>query len=91
MALFISFFGLHILFKEKDHPSTFQLVKFPFVSFYALSDIGTRNKEITTVKRSSYCFGALLFGAEFISEEVAGFSPFMVSPRKNTVFIVSCV
>ena len=36
-------------------------------------------------------FGALLFGADSISEEVAGFSPFMVSPRKNTVFIVSCV
>ena len=31
------------------------------------------------------------FGADSISEEVAGFSPFMVSPRKNTVFIVSCV
>ena len=31
------------------------------------------------------------FGVNSISEEVAGFSPFMVSPRKNTVFIVSCV
>ena len=31
------------------------------------------------------------FGADSISEEVAGFSPFMVSPRKNIVFIVSCV
>ena len=31
------------------------------------------------------------FGADSIFEEVAGFSPFMVSPRKNTVFIVSCV
>ena len=29
------------------------------------------------------------FGADSISEEVARFSPFMVSPRKNTVFIVS--
>ena len=31
------------------------------------------------------------FGADSISEEVVGFSPFMVSLRKNTVFIVSCV
>ena len=31
------------------------------------------------------------FGANSISEEVAGFSPFMVSPTKNIVFIVSCV
>ena len=36
-------------------------------------------------------FGALLFGDDSISEEVAGFSPFMVSPRKKTMFIVSCV
>ena len=33
----------------------------------------------------------LTFGADSILEEVAGFSPFMVSPRKNTVFIVSCL
>ena len=31
------------------------------------------------------------FGADSIFEEVAGFSPFMVSPRKNIVFIVSFV
>ena len=31
------------------------------------------------------------FGVDSISEEVAGFSTFMVSPRKNIVFIVSCV
>ena len=31
------------------------------------------------------------FGVDSISEEVVGFSPFMVSPRKNIVFIVSCV
>ena len=31
------------------------------------------------------------FGADSISEEVVWFSPFMVSPRKNTVFIVSRV
>ena len=31
------------------------------------------------------------FGVYSISKEAAGFSPFMVSSRKNTVFIVSCV
>ena len=31
------------------------------------------------------------FGVDSISEEVAGFSPFMVSPRKNTAFIVLCL
>ena len=31
------------------------------------------------------------FGTDSISEEVVGFSPFMVSQRKNIVFIVSCV
>ena len=31
------------------------------------------------------------FGVDSISDEVAGFSPFIISPRKNTVFIVSCV
>ena len=34
---------------------------------------------------------AFTFGVDSISEEVAGFSPFMVSPIKNTMFIVSCV
>ena len=31
------------------------------------------------------------FGVDSIFEEVAGFSPFMVSLRINIVFIVSCV
>ena len=31
------------------------------------------------------------FGVDSISDEVVGFSPFMVSSRKNIVFIVSCV
>ena len=35
-------------------------------------------------------FWGFTFGADSISEEVVGFSPFMVSPRKNIVFIVSC-
>ena len=41
MALFITFFGLHRILKEKDHPSSFQLGTFPFVSFYDFSKIGT--------------------------------------------------
>ena len=36
-------------------------------------------------------FLGFTFGADSISEEVAGFSPFMVSPRINTVFIVAFV
>ena len=36
-------------------------------------------------------FSGFTFGVDSISEEVAWFSPFMVSLRKNTVFIVSCV
>ena len=31
------------------------------------------------------------FGGDSISDEVVGFSPFMVFTRKNTVFIGSCV
>ena len=38
-----------------------------------------------------FMFSSFNFGADSITEEVAGFSPFMVSPRINTVFIVSCV
>ena len=53
-------------------------------------DIGARKKEATVVERSSYNFG-FTFGDDSISKEVAGFSPFMVSLRKNTIFIVSCV
>ena len=36
-------------------------------------------------------FFGFTFGVDSISEEVVGFSPFIVSPRKNIVFIVSCV
>ena len=36
-------------------------------------------------------FWDFLFGVDSISKGVAGFSPFMVSPRKNIVFIVSSV
>ena len=52
--------------------------------------LGLGRKKVTTVRRSSYCFG-FTFGVDSISEEVAEFSPFMVSSRKNIVFIVSCV
>ena len=38
-----------------------------------------------------FMFSGFTFGVDSISEEVVGFSPFMVSPRINTVFIVSCV
>ena len=38
-----------------------------------------------------FMFLGFTFGADSISEEFAGFSPFMVSSRINTVFIVSCV
>ena len=31
------------------------------------------------------------FGADSIFEEVVRFFPFMVAPRKNVVFLVSCV
>ena len=47
-------------------------------------------KKVTAVGRSLTVFG-FYFGADSISEEVVGFSPFIVSPRKNNVFIVSCV
>ena len=36
-------------------------------------------------------FSCFNFGADSISEEVAGFSPFMVSTRKFFVSLVSCV
>ena len=52
--------------------------------------LGLDKKKVTTVRRSLTGLGSI-FGADSISEEVVGFSPFMVSPRINTVFIVSCV
>ena len=53
--------------------------------------LGLDKKKITVVGSSLTVLGFNYFGVDSISEEVAGFSPFMVSPRKNTVFIVSCV
>ena len=54
-------------------------------------DTREKKKEVTVVGRSSYCFGLFYFGVDSISKEVVGFSPFMVSPRKKIVFIVSWV
>ena len=53
--------------------------------------MGLDRKKVTAVGRSYYCFGIFYFGVDSIFEEVAGFSPFMVSLGKNTVFIISCV
>ena len=53
--------------------------------------MGLDKKKIIAVGRSLIVLGFYCFGVDSIYEEVAMFSPFMVSPRKNTVFIVSCV
>ena len=52
--------------------------------------LGLDTKKVIAVGRSLIVFG-FYFVADSISEEVVVFSPFMVSLRKNTVFIVSCV
>ena len=52
--------------------------------------MGLDIKKVTTVGRSSYCFG-FHFSVDSISKEVVGFSPFIVCLMKNTMFIVSCV
>ena len=52
--------------------------------------LGLDRKKVTVVRRSLTVLGST-FGVDSISEEVAGFSPFMVSPRINTVFIVLCL
>ena len=52
--------------------------------------LGLDRKKVTAVERSLTKFG-FYFGVDSISKELAKFSPFMVSPRKNKVFIVSCV
>ena len=53
--------------------------------------MGLDKKKVTAVRRSLTIFVFYCFGADSITEEVAWFSPFMVSPRKNTMFIVSFV
>ena len=52
--------------------------------------LGLDKKKVTVVGRSLTILGSN-FGVDSIYEEAAGFSPFMVSPRINTVFIVSYV
>ena len=47
-------------------------------------------KKVTAIRRSLTVLGST-FGVDSISKEVAGFYPFMVSPRINIVFTVSCV
>ena len=45
---------------------------------------GTRQKKKTTaVESASYCFWGLTSCVDSIFEEVAGFSPFMISPIKT--------
>ena len=53
--------------------------------------MGLDKKKVTAVRRSLTVLGFYCFSVDSISEEVAGFSPFMVSLRKKTVFIISCV
>ena len=53
--------------------------------------LGLDKKKVTTVGTSLTILGFYCFGVDSISKEVLGFSPFMVSPRKSTVFIVSYV
>ena len=52
---------------------------------------GARQEEGYYCREIILLFWGFTLGADSIFEEVVGFSPFMVSPRKNTVFIVSCV
>ena len=53
--------------------------------------LGLERKRLLLSRDHLTVLGFYHFGVDSISEEVAGFSPFMVSPKKNTVFIVSCV
>ena len=53
--------------------------------------LSVSERETATIGRSLTILGLFYFGADSISKEVVGFSPFMVSSRINTMFIVSCV
>ena len=53
--------------------------------------LGLDKKKIIAVRRSLIVLGFYYFGVDSVFKEVAGFYPFMVSLRKNTVFIVSYV
>ena len=54
-------------------------------------DTGARQEEDYYYRKCILLFRSFTSYVDSISEEVAGFSPFMVSPMKKTVFIVSCV
>ena len=53
--------------------------------------LGLGRKRLLLSEDHLTIFWALLFGVDSISEEFVGSSPFMVSLRKNIVFIVYCV
>ena len=53
--------------------------------------LGLEKNKTTAVGSASYCFWGLTSYVDSIFEEVVGFSPFMVSPIKNIVFIVCYV
>ena len=53
-------------------------------------EVGIRERDYCC-RETIFMFLGFTFGVDSISEEFAGFSPFMVSPRKKIVFIVSCV
>ena len=53
--------------------------------------LGLDKKKVTAVRRSLIVLGFYHFGVDSIFDKVEGFSPFMVSLTKNTVFIVTCV
>ena len=52
--------------------------------------VGTREREITPVERSSYYFWGFAFGVDSISEEVARFSPLWF-PQGKTLCSLSLV
>ena len=54
-------------------------------------DTGARQEEDYCCRECILLFWGFTFCVDFISEEVVGFTPFMVSPMKNIMFIVSCV
>ena len=46
-------------------------------------EAGTRERDITTIGRSSYYFWGFAFGADSISEEVVGISPLWFARGKT--------
>ena len=54
-------------------------------------DTGARQEEDYYCQECILLFWGFTFCVDSISKEVAGFYSFMISLRKNTIFIVSCV